>query len=174
MEHHGHTTHTSTSPEYSAWVSMKQRCNNPKHPAYKHYGGRGIRVCVAWAKSFGAFLKDMGCRPNKNLSLERKNNNGNYEPRNCKWATRSEQRRNMRQKEACKYGHLFDDSNVHMIGNERVCLECRRKRTQKYRKRHRTRYLRIQRIAAQKRRERIKWRIEQRIAAVCAPKSGNA
>lgn len=84
----------SASSEYKIWTGMRQRCENPKHIKYKRYGGRWITVCERW-KLFDNFLADMGFRPNICLSIERVNNNGNYEPGNCKWATRKEQQRNM-------------------------------------------------------------------------------
>jgi len=74
---------------------MLRRCHNPKHKNFKDYGGRGITICDRWLNSYEAFLEDMGEKP-KGLSLERENNNGNYEPGNCKWATRTEQNNNKR------------------------------------------------------------------------------
>lgn len=92
---HGNRRGTFTSSEYHAWSSMRARCNNPKHAAYNNYGGRGISVCSRW-KSFVAFLSDLGQKPSSDLSLERRDVNGNYTPRNCYWATRSEQNKNQR------------------------------------------------------------------------------
>lgn len=86
----------SKSPEYAAWRHMIQRCYIKSRKDYPRYGGRGIRVCKRWIFSFPAFLKNMGKRPSEIHSLERKNNNGNYTPKNCKWATRIEQARNKR------------------------------------------------------------------------------
>lgn len=84
------------TPEYAAWGAMIQRCTNTRHPRWKHYGGRGIAICARWRHSFAAFLSDMGCRPTSDHTLDRRDNDGNYEPSNCRWATWSEQRRNRR------------------------------------------------------------------------------
>jgi len=83
----------SKTPEYRAWASMVQRCTNPNNARYDRYGGRGISICVRWNK-FENFLADMGPRPTKGHSVDRKDNEGNYEPGNCRWATRSEQQNN--------------------------------------------------------------------------------
>lgn len=72
--------------EYRAWRNMRQRCNNKNVPNYHRYGGRGIKICKEW-DSFEVFLQDMGKRLSPEHSLERRNNNGNYEPANCYWAT---------------------------------------------------------------------------------------
>ena len=81
-------------PNYSAWAAMKGRCNNKNLPQYEDWGGRGISYCDRW-KDFANFCEDMGIKP-KGLSLERSNNDGNYEPDNCKWASRHEQGQNKR------------------------------------------------------------------------------
>lgn len=80
-------------PEYAIWQAMRQRCNNPNHPKYHRYGGRGIKICERW-NDFALFLEDMGRRPNESYSIERVNNDGNYEPGNCIWKLLSHQQRN--------------------------------------------------------------------------------
>jgi len=81
--------------EYNSWSNMRQRCTNPKTQKYKYYGGRGITVCARWA-SFAHFLTDMGRKPTPKHSIDRINNDGNYEPSNCRWATHDQQMENTR------------------------------------------------------------------------------
>jgi hypothetical protein len=80
--------------EYIAWYQMNRRCYSPKHPSFDRYGGRGIGVCDRWRDDFMAFFSDMGVRPSPAYSLDRIDNDANYGPDNCRWATYSQQRQN--------------------------------------------------------------------------------
>lgn len=104
---HGYSKHRLAGGEnpkfYRTWSMMLDRCRNPRNKSYKYYGGRGIRVCERW-HTFENFLADMGQRPSGQHSIDRINNDGDYEPDNCRWATQIEQRHNRRDSmsSACK------------------------------------------------------------------------
>lgn len=93
---HGHTgSNRRRSPTYTSWRGMRNRCSNPNAAHWLDYGGRGIKVCERWQSSFELFLEDMGERP-EGMTLDRIDNDGNYELVNCKWSTQSEQVKNQR------------------------------------------------------------------------------
>lgn len=98
------------STEYKIWGGMKDRCYNPKHPAYENYGGRGIEVCNEWMISFEAFFKELGPRPSLNHTLDRIDNSKGYQPGNCRWATGIEQANNKR------------NNDLHLFGGELLSL----------------------------------------------------
>lgn len=98
------------TPEYKAWSSMKQRCQNKRNKAFPYYGGRGITVCDRWLNSFESFYLDMGQRPTPKHSIDRIDVNGNYEPKNCRWATTNQQAANRR------------DTTKYLFNNELMAL----------------------------------------------------
>ena len=91
---HGETVAGRTTKEYRAYRAIMTRCYNNKYFGYRDYGGKGITVCRSWLESFSNFLKDVGRAPSPTHSLDRIDNNGNYEPGNVRWATPAEQSRN--------------------------------------------------------------------------------
>src|SRR6185436_12968475 len=99
---HGHARQGRASSEYWTWSSMLARCYSPNHRRFRDWGGRGISVCARWRESFENFLADMGHRPAGRLgkrplfAIDRINNDGDYEPSNCRWATYKEQSQNRR------------------------------------------------------------------------------
>lgn len=120
-------THGMTgTTEYKIWEGIKQRCLNPNERGYPKYGGRGIKVCDEWAASFQAFFDYVGYRPGPEFTIDRIDNDGNYEPGNVRWATARQQSANQRPRrkpEFCKSGqHRFSPENTMPDGR---CLTCR-------------------------------------------------
>lgn len=116
----------SNSSEYRIWTAMKQRCNNPRAYSFNYYGGRGIKICDSWAArdGFTAFIKDMGEKPTKEHTLDRVNNDGNYEPSNCRWATPSQQASNKRihsqHRDMSLYGRTYLKMFIATVIHEQV------------------------------------------------------
>lgn len=134
---HGATSH----PLFSTWAGMRLRCENPKASCYRNYGGRGITVCDRWL-DFWNFVADMGTKPSEDHSLDRINNDGNYEPSNCRWATRREQNLNKRRglprrpkslRTHCRRGHEYSPENTVRVGPHRTCRICQKQTKARYR-----------------------------------------
>lgn len=123
----GNIPGVTRTKEYALWGSMIQRCCNPKHKKFHNYGGRGISVCQAWRESYPAFLAYMGRRPSPHHSLDRIDNEGDYEPRNVCWATNTEQCNNMRKNFFIEYEgiSLTPSGWSRIVGLPRGLIRCR-------------------------------------------------
>lgn len=124
---HGHSKGYRTSPTYTSWRAMWSRVTNRNHVGFKRYGGRGITICARW-KEFPNFLADMGPKPEPKLQIDRINNEGNYEPGNCRWATVKQQANNKTISDKCRNGHPRKPG-------ER-CVICQRNTLEKFRRLH--------------------------------------
>jgi hypothetical protein len=118
------------TPEWRTWAHMKSRCLSPSSHAYADYGGRGITVYQPWIGSFEAFLAYMGPKPTPEHSIDRIDNDGNYEPGNVRWATAFEQIHNRRPRTHCvRGGHEFTPADTYIAPDgERQCRACNRQR----------------------------------------------
>lgn len=114
-------------PEHRAWINMVHRCTRESHKQWGYYGGRGITVSDIWRGNFLQFLADVGPRPNPTYSLDRIDNDGNYEPGNVRWATKKEQSNNRRTrawKMICKHGHNLSETGFYLRSGRPNCTAC--------------------------------------------------
>ena len=130
MVTHGNCVDHKHTTEYGCWSGLLSRCYNSQHKHFCNYGGRGISVCARWKDSFENFLIDMGPKPNKNYSIDRIDNNSNYEPSNCRWANKKQQNFNKRTTRIIEYNsvsHTIDEWSE-ITGINKECLRSRLKR----------------------------------------------
>ena len=114
-------------PEYNSWQNMKKRCLYPKSREYARYGARGITIHPPWVHSFETFLSDVGPKPTPQHSIDRIDNDGNYEPGNVRWATPKEQsaNREITTRQTCPRGHPFSATNLYLYPDgRRSCRKC--------------------------------------------------
>jgi len=114
-------------PEYPIWIMMKQRCMNSKNKDYKNYGERGIKVCDSWIDSYENFIRDLGRRPSRKHTLERRENDKDYCPENCYWTTRDIQARNTRKNRYITYNGKTQTMQdwAKELGMTQATLSCR-------------------------------------------------